>query len=164
MLRRTAVSAMLRRTPLVAAGGLFSATGVAKYRYNEFEMSKAAAFTYYYPREAPNTSYFPQWQIGFWVFWGWGREDLWMDRDERRYQTFWQLGRKLLMVMFPAFYFFPVGMPLVWAQQLYGPYGEKSHLPEATRHPFDNAFLERNGSGYTLDPEWIRHIHSKDSF
>lgn len=39
MLRRTTATAMLRRTQVAA---MFSATSVAKYRYNEFEMSKAA--------------------------------------------------------------------------------------------------------------------------
>mmetsp|Transcript_46330 Transcript_46330/g.142925 ORF Transcript_46330/g.142925 Transcript_46330/m.142925 type:complete len:153 (-) Transcript_46330:87-545(-) len=152
MLSRTAPRAMLRRTQ------------PAGYRYQEFEYSKTAALAFFYPREAPNTSYFPQWQIGFWVFWGWGREELWIDRDERRYQTMWQLGRKLIMVMFPTMYFFPIGAPRQWAESQYGTYGEKSYLAELTRMPFDNQYLETHGAGYPLDAEWLRHIHSQDSF
>ena len=152
MLRATSTKAMLRRTQVVS------------YKYQEFEYSKTAALSFFYPREAPNTSYFPHFQIGWWVFWGWGREDLWIDRDERRYQTFWQLLRKLVMVMFPTMYFFPVGAPKKWVEMQYGPYGEKPCLAEANRMPFDNYYVEMPGCGHPLDAEWIRHIHSKDSF
>ena len=152
MLQRSVTRNALRRTP------------VAAYKYQEFEYSKYAALNVFYPREAPNTSYFPHFQIGWWVFWGWGREELWIDRDERRYQTFWQLVRKLVMVMFPTMYFFPIGAPKKWAADQYGPYGEKSFVSDTTRMPFDNQYVETHGSGYPLDAEWLRHIHSKDSF
>jgi hypothetical protein len=158
MLGRTAV----RRAGM--SGGLVRRTPVCRYKYQEFEYSKAAALNIFYPREAPNTSYFPHFQLGFWVFYGWGREDLWIDRDERRYQTFWQLVRKMIMMIFPTMYFFPIGAPKEWAASQYGEYGEKSYLSEITRLPFDNLYLETHSCGYPFEPEWLRHIHSQDSF
>ena len=152
---------MLHRT---SARSMFARTAVLTYKYQEFEHSKVAALNVFYPREAPNTSYFPFHQLGFNTLWGWGREDLWVDRDERRYQTFWQLMRKLVMVMFPTMYFFPIGAPKQWVESQYGEYGEKSHLSEITRMPFDNLYQETHGAGNMFEPEWLRHIHSKDSY
>ena len=130
------------------------------YKYQEFEYSKQAQLLFYYPREAPNTSYFPQWQLGFWIWFGYGREENWIDRDERRYQTTWQYFKKILIFYIPAFYIFPFGIPGLWAKEVYGEYGEKSFMQN--KHPFDNNYVEMGGN--TLDPEWQRHIHTRDSF
>lgn len=127
-------------------------------------MSKNAKMPAYYAREAPNTSVFGQWQLGIWQHWGWGREELWMDRgsEMRRYDTTWQLARRAVMWFVPIFFIFPVAGPRMFARWFYGDYGEKPFLDFTTRYPMDNLYLEFGGS--TLDAEWIRHIHSKESF
>lgn len=130
------------------------------YRYQEFEYSKTAAFNWFYPREAPNTSYFPQFQLGNWLFWGWGREEVWIDRDERRYQTTWQLFRKTLLWLIPLCYIFPFGVPGLWYKEVYSEYGEKAWLT-SVRIPFDHGYIEWGGN--VLDQEWLRHIHTDDS-
>ncbi|CUG91094.1 transmembrane protein, putative [Bodo saltans] len=132
------------------------------YRYQEFEMSKNAKLPFYYAREAPNTSVFPQFQLTFWMHWGWGREELWFDKDQRRYETTWELLRRAILWFVPLFTIFPVGLPKYLAQNLYGEYGEKPFLDFSTRYPHDNMFLEYGGC--TVDAEWIRHIHSKESY
>lgn len=135
---------------------------VRSYRYQEFEMSKNAKMPFAYPREAPNTSVFPQFQMTFWQWWGYGREELWFDRDTRRYETTWQMVRRLVMWFFPCFFIFPLGLPKYFAQNFYGEYGEKPFLDYSTHYPMDNLYLEWGGC--SLDPEWIRHIHTKESF
>ena len=35
--------------------------------------------------------------------WGWGKEELWMDKEQRRYETKWQMWRKLFMALVPLF-------------------------------------------------------------
>lgn len=132
------------------------------YRYQEFEMHNQAKYPFYYPREAPNTSVFPQYQISFWMSWGWGRQELWVDSDTRRYETTWQMTRRLLMWLFPLYFALPVGLPVLMSRSLYGEYGERPFLELMTHAPMDNHYIEWGGS--SLDAEWLRHIHSKESF
>lgn len=125
-------------------------------------MSKNAKLPFYYPREAPNTSVFPQFQLTFWMHWGWSREEVWWDRDQRRYETTWELFRRYLMWYFPLFFVFPLGGPRWFAKNFFGEYGEKPFLDPSTRYPGDNWYIEYGGD--TLLPDWIRHIHTKDSY
>lgn len=148
------------RSTKVTSGTVALISAARGYKYQEFEFSRQAQPLFYYPREAPNTSYFPQFQLGhsYWI--GWGREENWIDRDERRYQTTWQYFKKMLIFYIPAFYIFPFGLPGMLGREIYGEYGEKSFMPK--KFPMDNLFIEWGGN--SLDPEWLRHIHSKDSF
>jgi hypothetical protein len=156
--RRTGQLASLAGAAAGAAGALPQLRG---YKYQEFEFSKSAQLIWYYPREAPNTSYIPDRQIGTWIFWGWSREEMWLDRDERRYQTTFQMIRKLIMCILPALYIFPYGIPKWWASEVYGEYGERSTF--YSKKPMDDMYIE-GALGQTLDAEWVRHIHATDSF
>ncbi|KEG08563.1 hypothetical protein DQ04_06911040 [Trypanosoma grayi] len=132
------------------------------YRYQEFEMSKPAKYPFNYSREAPNTSVFPQYQMNFWMFWGWGRQELWIDRDTRKYETTWEMLRRLLMWFFPCYFIFPFGIPKWFAANYFGEYGEKPFLDYTMHYPMDNHYIEWGGN--VLDAEWLRHIHSKESY
>ncbi|GET90935.1 hypothetical protein, conserved [Leishmania tarentolae] len=137
-------------------------TAAKRYRYQEFEMHNQAKYPFNYPREAPNTSVFHQYQLNFWMFWGYGRQELWIDRDNRRYETTWEMFRRLLMWFFPCYFIFPFGLPKFIAANAFGEYGEKPYLDAMMHSPMDNHYIEWGGS--TLDAEWLRHIHSKESF
>ncbi|KAG5472544.1 hypothetical protein LSCM1_03947 [Leishmania martiniquensis] len=137
-------------------------TVVKVYRYQEFEMHNEAKYPFNYPREAPNTSVFHQYHLNFWMFWGYGRQELWIDRDTRRYETTWEMFRRLLMWFFPCYFVFPFGLPKFLAANAFGEYGEKPYLDSLMHSPMDNHYIEWGGS--TLDAEWLRHIHSKESF
>ena len=132
------------------------------YRYQEFEMHNISDLPFYYPREAPNTSVFPQFQINLWMDWGYSREEVWIDKDTRRYDTTWQMFRRLIMWIFPTFFVFPIGLPYLICSNMYGEYGERPFLADSNKRPFDNLYIENGGQA--LDPEWVRHIHSKESY
>ena len=132
------------------------------YRYQEFEMSKIAKMPGYYPKEAPNTSYFHGWHQQIWTTFGLGKQNLWLSLDyaSRRYETTYQLVRRLLMISglyyYGAFHLFPFILRGIGDE-----YGPNPDICQATHFPFDNLYIERGFS--TLDPEWLRHIHSKAS-
>lgn len=132
---------------------------LTRYKYQDFEYSKTAQMPFFYPREAPNTSYFPQFIMGYWTWIGFGKEELWCDKEGRRYETSWQLLRKLLMSFFPCYYFFPWNFPRWLRDGLWGDYGERPFLH--TRQPMDAFFIEWGGT--TTDAEWVRHIHSREN-
>ena len=130
------------------------------FKYQNFEMSKTAEMVFYYPREAPNTSYFGQFFLGTWTWFGWGREDIWVEKEDRRYETTWQRVRKYSLWYFPIWYVFPFGMFPLYAKNIYGEYGWKSWVCE--KLPCDHMYLEYGF--WCLDAEWLRHIHSRDSY
>lgn len=125
-------------------------------------MSKNAKMIFYYPREAPNTSVFGQYQLNIWQHWGWGREELWFDKDQRRYETTWQMLRRAIQWFIPLLFIFPIGVPKWIAMNMYGDYGERPFLDYSMKYPMDNLFVEYGGN--SLEPEWLRHIHSQESF
>ena len=133
-----------------------------RYRYQEFEMKNPMDLPHTYPREAPNTSVFPQFAQNLWMSFGWGSEELWVDTQGRRYETTWQALRRFLMLCVPCFFIFPYGLPRVVNQLAYGEYGERPYLCFSNRMPLDNHYIENGGS--VLDKEWLRHIHSKESY
>ena len=135
-------------------------TTVHNYRYREFEFTKAAEILFYYAREAPNTSYFPQWHSMHHMGWGWGKEELWMDKEQRRYESTWQMWRKMFMALVPLFYVFPYGLPSTFIQWRYSDTGKNPFLKSCL--PFDQMYIEQGGC--TLAAEWQRHIHSKESY
>jgi hypothetical protein len=153
MLRRTAKSSFAATG---AALGAFSATQRSLYKYQDFEMSRTANMPFMYPREAPNTSYFGQFAQGFWPFFGYGREELFCDRGERRYETSWHVLRKMLFTFYVVYYFFPWCGPIWACHIIWGEYGERPYLFQ--RRIFDDAVLDNGCS--TIDAEWLRHIHS----
>ena len=120
-------------------------------------MTKTANMPFYYPREAPNTSYFPQFIQGYWTWIGYGREEVWIDRESRRYEQSWHILRRILLVFYPIYYLFPFGFPLYFARSLWGEYGEKPAL--YTKPPHDGLYLEWGGN--CTDAEFVRHIHSR---
>ena len=154
MLRRCAV-------PTVRAA-LATTTSIRRYRYAEFEMSKLGDEPMLVPREAPNTSYFNQFQANFYQHWGWGREEVWLEGQGRRYETTWQILRKWIMCCVPLFFVFPLTSIGYFANESVSEYGEKPWLCPYTHLPWDNMYIQCGFS--SLDPEYIRHIHSKESF
>eukprot|EP00760_Papus_ankaliazontas_P002449 PhM_4_TR11010/c0_g1_i1/m.27870 len=130
------------------------------YRYREFEFSKNAQLIYHYPREAPNTSYFPQFFMMHHMSWGWGKEELWVDKETRRYETTWQMWRKVFMAFIPMFYIFPIGLPQLYLSWRYGDHGKNPWM--SNKMPMDRLYVE--WGGHTLDHEWVRHIHSNESY
>eukprot|EP00759_Apiculatamorpha_spiralis_P052487 PhF_6_TR5738/c0_g1_i1/m.8453 len=132
----------------------------SRYRYREFEFTKVADIPFNYPREAPNTSYFGQYFSGVHMSWGWGKEELWIDKEQRRYETTWQIFRKIAMCITIMAYIFPFGVPSMLLSWRYGDTGKNAWLKVPL--PFDQNYIETGGN--TLDPEWIRHIHSRESF
>jgi hypothetical protein len=95
------------------------------------------------------------------MWFGYGREELWFNKAEgRRYETTYVIWRKFAMWFIPIFYIFPQGL---WVDMLhvhYGPYGNQNGVER--KLPFDNMYIE--SGGYSTDPEWIRHIHSTESY
>lgn len=132
------------------------------YRFQQFEMFKPAKNPFYYPNESPNTSYFFPHFREFWATFGWAKEEMWFERHTRRYETQWQMLRKMLVGLIPALYILPLGMPSYLYRQYYGPYGNKVFLSMESRTPFDNMYGIFHGN--TMDGEWQRHIHSKDNY
>ena len=132
-----------------------------QYRYQEFEMSRMARLPNDYPREAPNTSYFGMLQLHLFMNFGWGREELWFDKEFRRYERSWELIRRMLTAMMLTMYVFPIGIPAMLYCKRYGPYGEAPYLCLLSKNAYDNYYIEAGGD--TLDAEWIRHIHSKEN-
>ena len=156
--RESKTHAMLRRT--APCQNLLRKTPVRAYKYQQFEMSKDAQFLFYYPREAPNTSYFHHFFLGTWTWFGMGREDVWIDNADRRYMTTWQRLRQYAMWFFPLMYIFPLGSWPLYAKELYGEYGWKSFLNE--KQPLDQLYIEWGWQ--SVDAEYIRHIHSRDTY
>ena len=152
-----------RTSGAAAAAATTTAVAVAGkrgYKYQEFEMSKDAQYVFYYPREVPNTSYFGQWFLGTFTWFGWGREDIWIEKEERRYETSWQRIRKYVMWIFPLWYVFPQGSFPLMSKQSYGDYGWKSYICEHL--PCDHMYIEYGWQ--SLDAEYLRHIHTRDSY
>lgn len=157
MLRRSTSS--FSRSAL-ATGGLFASTAPLKYRYQEFEMSKTAEYIFYYPREVPNTSYFHHFFLGVWTAFGWGREDIWIEKEDRRYETTWQRIRKYIIWYFPMWYIAPFGLMPGYCYSVFGDYGHKSFLND--KLPLDQMYIEYGFQ--PTDSEYVRHIHSRDTF
>ena len=129
------------------------------YKYQKFEMVKPVSYIFHYPREGPNTSYFGQHLLGMNLNFGFNREECWIDSDDRRYQTLWQLQRKLLIAFICMCFVFPFGVPEYYVQNAWGVHEENDFL--WSRAPFDNAYIEGPGETGCQSFEWLQHIHSE---
>ena len=126
-------------------------------------MSKNAKTPTHYPMEAPNTSVFSPPFLTFFTAFGWARQDTWWDiRGNRRYETSYELTRRFF-ILYLCLWVLPPGVLGSITMAVYG--GEYHFMPYLymfTRMPVDNMFIEDGMD--PLNREWVRHIHSQDSY
>lgn len=133
----------------------------ALYRYQEFEMSKMAKEQNLHPFEAPNTSYFQDTHASFWMGFGYSNEEVWGDRQHRRYETQYMGLRKVILLSVVSLTMISY-LPRI-ATQVFGDIDhEVPWMSPELRAPLDNLYIEEGGN--PLNAEWLRHIHSKESY